>query len=1720
MASPYSNSSSPGHPSPNVPKHVPINTPLKKYVLKPPPRLMPLSKTTHQLGYPGLFLQRSEQEEDIMTESNMRNGFIDRPVVSNEHTCGHDIVYGKLQDDQRLMNELGNFMVEVLKRKRKSAKMTGTSSFKPPLRSTLVDAKKEQWMQELAGGIVPLRKLARNVPHGFKGEKLLDTLAAKQVPFLRASWYIKIVGLSEMTQRNANNTNASISQANHWTIVVIGHLKKQLGELSAISTTPHHPNTNTRGHKIHHNPPTNDAATKPWATPENRARFEQRWTYSTRLARWQYCEGLLDQRAFLRSSLDVLQASTSFETMWLILTGLVQDYVDEYRRNRTLMKLLIEILVKTYSALLSHTDQLQDDKSYWIFCALQKEIRQMLQSLFLSTPDVFVIPKFYYQYKDIFNRVFGEDISESAFDAIPNICNTMKKYWTIVKARNEVFCGTAEENKTKEENTLYQSKTQDSDNSLNETRTGEHVVHVLDSIGKHVGSQSGLLIDGTSWISIQGQTAKSAVNDIFGQHAIERQPLAHIITTMCQWVITDSRYANTPIILLFSVLIKFQLFSYQKYLLRLIARGELESSQRHKYSIQKSLHYLASFPLLAPTPAYLIHQRKVAIYGVRNEDGDLLEKETLSRLKRMARYAIVGEEIEEDSLFGSGTHGIDAMETNESVAFFDTISLSGTLLELSKTMQTSSRYIVQLFCDWLVEEVLHYVVENVQIGEDNWRVMTSPGSCMLNSRQYMTTIKILESAKDYTNIIKISLWMLKKTNKCSLYLYIVDSLRRHSNIWKLTDASHQVAEAMWEKHQELKSKRISERCIMMYIVQLVQEGYRISNERRTQLQYDLQVKPILLNGLQNNTLPLVAELNQIIQNPSSSNIQTISESLCARYGTTAGWVGFIIQGIVEVLASLCIDQHTESSIRDTSANEEILERTREATVYSSTFYQAIYALVNLLERISNLTTITGDLEEVIVYWLSKQCSPVITNRNAFINEMNQKHSWAPLFLSLLVARGCVGLDVVFRVFVIPWFEHFAQETQLAADNVIAESIIMQFGINLVSLVRFLIVGEQCQTALKDNTYTSRTLTLRVEEEFRLEKMRETYLISGLDKLESLFIFIEHLLTIFANLPLSSTLLRELAMLKTDLLQLVWFRQACIRDLEGVYQRFSTQEVADVNKRKTKKEMLYIIDELIGTSPNFEHQDMAHDKTPSFIDKLNHVFMSLSQWNEDLCRVQLNLLLDNILLSEGLSSDTEDTEMLGGNNTSSDMDICKKPDIIGLSFSKNKELIMFVNYAFNMALSEDEDEKVQQNQRRFAFLKSILNGIREPFLMELLTHGVFLLEGSEGSPFPENVLLTTTSGFSSQTFDSERFTQRSHTFLNIMQHMVAEDTWTTDKKIDFLKALYRQIKRYKDALNVYIVMEGAQVSYNNAVQALHLLKNNVDTAIALIMTEGITEISTEGKEEVSVMLQDIRTSLLIRLKLIVPFAALIWEHPKEDGCDILEWIKVLVSLLGNPLVHGNGSQEKFFEFVLDLVSLLIDDKYIDLYIIIELPRELRKPNIVYLSSIDSELASLPSTFLSRVKRILPFLIHNIYINSTRIASSLIGAQSTNLTPQQQQQHLEACMEHSKPWSWLEDHVSDPPVDNDTSINIALFDARKFKKVEGTYAKWFKSGFSDKPPGENEIGESPRVSSIGHSRKKPVESSDENNFIFIIDEEEEVAASSSKRRLVDMEEGELP
>lgn len=239
------------------------------------------------------------------------------------------------------------------------------------------------------------------------------------------------------------------------------------------------------------------------------------------------------------------------------------------------------------------------------------------------------------------------------------------------------------------------------------------------------------------------------------------------------------------------------------------------------------------------------------------------------------------------------------------------------------------------------------------------------------------------------------------------------------------------------------------------------------------------------------------------------------------------------------------------------------------------------------------------------------------------------------------------------------------------------------------------------------------------------------------------------------------------------------------------------------------------------------------------------------------------------------------------------------------------------------------------------------------------------------------------------------------------------------------------------------------------------------------------------------------------------------------------------------MHGDGSQERFFEFALDFVSLLIDGKQDTAVFLhtdinkprsyVEVPKELKKASLLLLGSMHSELTSVPAMFHSRVKRIMPFLTHNVYLANTGLASSMLGLPPTN-DPQQQQQHLEMCLEQSKPWEWLEDYVSEPPHDNDAPISLSLFNARKLKRVDNTYVRWFKFGFDEGPLSmRRKIEDGPsHISTLDKNKNKKDESLDENGFIFIVDDDEDVenaskavsSGSSSRKRKVEMEEGELP
>lgn len=213
------------------------------------------------------------------------------------------------------------------------------STFRAPSRATLNDQKKEQWLTDLSG-TTSLRRLSKSVPHGFKSDKLLDTLAQRQVPLLRASWYIKIVALSEMQAQRGRNSSTQNQYSTDWTMIVNMFLKKQLLEINPHSTSK--PAASSL------NPAGGAQAIKPWASEEAKEKWESKWRYSVMLTKWQYNEGLLDHRHFLRATVEQL-SSLGFEQVALLLS-LISMFLSEYARSRLLMRLLIEGLLNTLQA--------------------------------------------------------------------------------------------------------------------------------------------------------------------------------------------------------------------------------------------------------------------------------------------------------------------------------------------------------------------------------------------------------------------------------------------------------------------------------------------------------------------------------------------------------------------------------------------------------------------------------------------------------------------------------------------------------------------------------------------------------------------------------------------------------------------------------------------------------------------------------------------------------------------------------------------------------------------------------------------------------------------------------------------------------------------------------------------------------------------------------------------------------------------------------------------------------------------------------------------------------------------------------------------------------------------------------------------------------------------------------------------------------------------------
>ncbi|CEH19533.1 MEDIATOR OF RNA POLYMERASE II TRANSCRIPTION SUBUNIT 12 [Ceraceosorus bombacis] len=419
------------------------------------PRLHPGSTA---LGKPDFFPPDTDAEQ--LTEQVIRLGITNRPAVGNETMTANDMIYDRLTG-ANVLDTMGSMMDEILMRREELQRdKISSSSHRAPPRVTLNEVKLAAYMRDLGDPSVPLQRLARSVPHGYRGERMLDMLwmggvaptpasssaaaaaaarssatasqAASVLPqsprnpveLHRAVWFIRVVGASEISSSRARQNSNYTAE---WTSTFNGWLRKQLAELNiaptasmyqAAHSSPASPAPTNRTPAHARSQPI--AASSPYSAsanghslissrdsiilqqPDLEARWFAKWEYSIGLAQALVAESLLDIRVFALWIFEQL-GTASLAQLPFVLT-LAQEHawvaLDALILQRALLQSLCSCITELRKAELP-----EDNKNTHL---ILKEACALVRFLFDSDSDAFVSPKLWSQYGATIRKVVDD----------------------------------------------------------------------------------------------------------------------------------------------------------------------------------------------------------------------------------------------------------------------------------------------------------------------------------------------------------------------------------------------------------------------------------------------------------------------------------------------------------------------------------------------------------------------------------------------------------------------------------------------------------------------------------------------------------------------------------------------------------------------------------------------------------------------------------------------------------------------------------------------------------------------------------------------------------------------------------------------------------------------------------------------------------------------------------------------------------------------------------------------------------------------------------------------------------------------------------------------------------------------------------------------------------------------------------------------------------------
>ncbi|KAJ2079504.1 hypothetical protein H4R24_003737 [Coemansia sp. RSA 988] len=703
---------------------------LRKYTAQAPAKAAVLHSTA-DLGHADFRAGRHVAMAGQLNERTIRYGLVDTARVSDEHGSAQTVISARLSD-ARALQGLQTIAAAAAQRQLGRTQTFAAAGVRCSGRT---EATAETWLAALANPHIPLSSMAV-APNTLRGERLLEGLTALEVTESRALWAVRATGPHEA-----------------WT--------RQFTQFAEQALTT--------------------------ATTEGDSAAVRRWAFCGRLLHAQYAAGLVDQRHVVSWLVGLVRQSTG---TCMAALPLVREYMAEISRSRTPLRKLVAALVQ----------RIEQSTGYAVLDSLRRDASTLLTALLARAADAFVEPTAW----EATRRALGDDTGAAQLVA-------------HVAVRNERF---SRGNGAVADSGIHAA--------LMTLGPGADVDAAYPAIGGTAASVRAVC----TWAADAGdalqwrQLAAARLARLAQDSGADVQ--AAVVELLDTHRLPSGACGVRRVCALLERLRDVGAFSVTSYLQLLTARGDLAQAadaraRRHAAyacgvavsveeralrrvllsdsdtvqlvdeaedpafpeALAAALPFVVAYTCAAPLRARA-RGRVVAADEAQwwlGRRGDALNAATLPSPAQIARTALAAE---------SATHAC----TTEWLAPLVDHPVDARVLggDIPRALRRRLRYGTRSAVDAALQHVLAaayaFVVGDVAVGADNWRVIVQPGAALLNRRQTATVVRVLACAGAAAALLDFLLWLLRHTRDTGVAALVHSALRGGTSTWRLLGRLH------------------------------------------------------------------------------------------------------------------------------------------------------------------------------------------------------------------------------------------------------------------------------------------------------------------------------------------------------------------------------------------------------------------------------------------------------------------------------------------------------------------------------------------------------------------------------------------------------------------------------------------------------------------------------------------------------------------------------------------------------------------------------------------------------------------------------------------------------------------------------------------------------------------------------------------------------------------